>query len=107
MFTAFARSYEEDRELSRHVVQEWARMQFSGCDDACRQCHELGVQVIKRMQQMGMVRADVDPDRAEYIASSGWMGTMMRWLESPGSSCSRQEERRERLTLVFYGMTPK
>ena len=107
MFASFAATYEADRELSRHEVQEWARRSYSGCDDACQQWHELGVEVFKRMQRLGKVRPDVDPERAEYIASSVWMGTMMMWLECPESSFSLQEELRKRLTLVFYGMTPR
>ena len=83
MFTSFASAYEEDRALSKHVIMEWMKRAYSGTDDTCVRWHNLGVRVLKGLQESGEVRSDIDPERAEFVLGSVYMGTLMMWLDRP------------------------
>lgn len=106
MFIGFARFYEEERELSRHMALEWTRQMQTG-DDLCRRWDELGVHVVEVLQQQGEIRRDVDAGRIHGILADVYHATIMRWFETSEPPFSLKNELRKRLTLVFEGVAPR
>lgn len=104
MFTEFAEFYEQDRELSKHIVLEWSRRMHAGVDECCRRWDRLGERVISRLQTAGEIRRDVAPDRANQMMASVYDGTLFRWLAADPKPFSLKEELRQRMTLVIEGL---
>ena len=107
LFVQFAAFYEEDRELSKWVAMEWLRREQSGCDDICRRWDDLGVRVIKYLQDRGELRCDVSPESASQMFGAVHQGTLMRWLASPEPPFPLQDELRKRMKLIVEGLAPR
>ncbi|HET7789682.1 MAG TPA: TetR/AcrR family transcriptional regulator [Gemmatimonadales bacterium] len=104
IFVEAAAAYEEDRELSRHVIMEWMRRESSGTDATCLQWRELGQHVLGELQKRGFIRRDVDIERAHQVISSVHAGTMMQWVHAPKPPFRLPEELRRRIHLVIGGL---
>jgi AcrR family transcriptional regulator len=104
LFCEFAARYEEDPELSRHIVLEWTRRLNTGDDEICERWDELGERVVRHLQSTGEVRSEVPADRAHQILGAVYHGTLMRWLACPEKPFRLRDEMRARLTLVLEGL---
>jgi AcrR family transcriptional regulator len=107
MFVEFAGFYENERELAPHMVQEWVRQLRSPDEEICRAWIQLGQDVIRRLQQSGEMRADVDPRRAHELIESVYHGTVTLYVDAPTPPFALREELRSRLTLVMEGLAPR
>lgn len=107
IFVEAAAAYEEDRDLSRHVLMEWMRRESTGTDATCRQWRELGEHVLRELQKRGFLRADVDIQRAHQVISSVHAGTMMQWVHAPKPPFRLPDELRRRIQLVIGGLGPR
>lgn len=106
-FVQTATFYEEDRELSKHMVAEWTRTMYEPDNDVCRRWDDLGVGVIRQLQARREIRADVDPVRAHRILGDVYHGAIIMWLEAPEPPYPLKDELRRRLTLVMQGLGPQ
>ena len=107
VFVEFAAFYEQDRELSKHMVMEWTRGMYAPDNDACRRWDELGEHVVRQLQAKGELRDDVDPVRAHRLLEDIYHGTIVMWLDSPEPPFDLQDELRKRLNLVLQGLAPR
>jgi AcrR family transcriptional regulator len=107
VFIGFASFYEQDRELSRHMVMEWTRHMHDPEDPVCRRWDALGVDVARRLQAKGELRSDVAPELAARLLEDVYHGTIVMWLESPEPPFPLKDELRKRLTLVMQGLAPR
>ena len=107
VFVEFAAFYEQDRALSKHMAQEWARCMYAPDNAVCRRWDGLGEHVVRQLQQKGELRADVAPARAHRILEDVYHGTIMQWLESPEPPFPLQDELRKRLDLAVAGLAPR
>ncbi|HXF95299.1 MAG TPA: TetR/AcrR family transcriptional regulator [Gemmatimonadales bacterium] len=107
VFIEFASFYEEERELSRHMVAEWTRHMHDPEDECCRRWERLGVHVVRQLQQKGEVRADVPAERVSRVFEDVYHGTIMMWLALPEPPFRLRDELRKRLTLVMEGLAPR
>ena len=99
--------YEEDRVLSRHIVQEWTRGMYEADNDVCCRWDALGQRVIRHLQETGELRRDVSPERAHRLMSDIYHSTMVMWLEPDQPPFNLKDELRQRLTLVIEGLAPR
>jgi AcrR family transcriptional regulator len=106
-FVETATFYEEDRQLSRHMVAEWTRTMHDPDNDVCCRWDALGVEVVRQLQARGEIRSDVDPPRAHRVLGDVYHGTVVMWLEAPEPPYPLKEELRKRLTLVLQGLGPQ
>jgi TetR/AcrR family transcriptional regulator, cholesterol catabolism regulator len=107
VFIGFAAFYEEDRELSKHMIMEWGRCMHEPGNDVCRRWDELGQHVVRQLQAKGELRRDVDPDLVHQILGDVYHSTIVMWVESPVPPFPLQDELRKRLTLVTQGVAPR
>jgi len=107
MFVDFAGFYEEDPQLAAHLVAESARRFQDGCDDICRRWDDLGVRLIRHLQQIGEVRSDVSPQRAHEILGAVYHDTLMRWASVEEKPFALKEELRTRITIAIEGLEPR
>lgn len=107
LFVDFASFYEQDRDLSKHMVMEWTRGMHDPDNALCRRWDALGERVVRELQAKGELRDDVDPARAHHVLGDVYHGTLVMWLESPEPPFPLKEELRKRLTLVMQGLAPR
>lgn len=107
MFVEFAEFYERERGLAAHMLQEWGRQLRSPDDEIWRRWNQLGQEVIRRLQESGEMRADVDPARAHGLIESVYHGTVTLYVDAPAPPFPLREELRSRLTLVMEGLAPR
>src|SRR5574339_913721 len=107
LFVEFARFYEDERGLAVHLVQEWGRQRRTPDDEICRRWSTLGQDVVRRLQEMGEMRRDVDPGRAHEVLESIYHGTVALYVEAATPPFSLREELRARLTLAMEGLAPR
>ena len=107
LFVEFARFYEEERELAGHMVQEWGRQRRTPDDEIGRRWNALGEEVVRRLQETGEIRADIDPGRAHELMESVYHGTVALYVAAPTPPFPLREELRSRLTLVMEGLAPR
>jgi AcrR family transcriptional regulator len=103
-FIAFAAYYEQDRDLAKHMAQEWSRCMYDPADLVSRRWEELGRHVVGQLQSCGQLRRDIDPVQAHRILSDIYHDTIVMWLAVPEPPFPLQEEIRKRLTLVVEGL---
>jgi len=104
MFIWAAAVHEEDRELTRWVLQELVARAFNPGEEYHARWHDLIVRLIEQGRQHGELRGTVNPETAEAVLSGVYMASLFSW-----ACCIHGEEdlRREltsRLDLVFDGM---
>jgi AcrR family transcriptional regulator len=104
MFVDFAGFYEDDPQLAEHIVAESARRFQDGCDDICRRWDELGVRLIRHLQDSGEVRSDVSPQRAHEILGAVYHDTLMRWASADEKPFPLKDELRTRITIAIEGL---
>jgi AcrR family transcriptional regulator len=105
VFIGFASFYEEDRELSKHMVLEWTRHMHDPEDPVCCRWDALGLHVVRQLQAKGELRQDVAPERGSRVLADVYHGTIMEWLAAPGAPpFPLKDEMRKRLTLVMEGL---
>ena len=107
MFVEFAGFYEAERELAVHLVQEWGRQRRTPDDEICRRWNTLGQDVVRRLQETGEMRPDVDPGRAHEVLESIYHGTVALYVEAATPPFPLREELRARLTLAMEGLAPR
>ncbi len=107
VFVACAGYYEEDRELSKHMVMEWTRGMHDPENEVCCRWEELGLHVVRQLQDKAELRRDVDTIRAHRVLSDVYHSTIVMWLESPEPPFPLKDELRKRLTLVMGGLAPR
>jgi AcrR family transcriptional regulator len=107
VFVAIARFHEEDRVLSKHMALEWSRQKYEPDNALCRRWDDLGLNVMRQLQEKGELRKDVAPARAQRILEDVYHGTIMQWLESPEPPFPLQDELRKRLDLAVQGLAPR
>jgi AcrR family transcriptional regulator len=103
-FIAFAEFYEQDRDLAKHMAQEWARCMYDPADAVSRRWEALGADVVRQLQARGQLRRDIDAVQAHRILSDIYHDTIVMWLAVPEPPFALQEEIRKRLTLVVEGL---
>jgi AcrR family transcriptional regulator len=103
----FASFYEEDRDLSKHMVMEWTRCMHAPDNAVCRRWDNLGEHVVGQLQAKGELRRDVPVERASRVLSDIYNSTIMMWLDSPEPPFPLKDELRKRLTLVLQGLAPR
>ncbi len=106
VFLEFASFYEEDRDVSKHMLLEWTRCMHDPADTVSRRWDDLGVHVVRQLQAKGELRRDVPPERVHHVLADVYHSTIMRWLESPQPPFPLKDELRQRLTLVVDGVAP-
>ena len=106
MFVDFAGFYQDDPKLAEHIVAASARRFSDGCDDMCKRWDDLGVKLIKHLQENGEVRRDIRPDRAHEILGAVYHDTLMRWAGAGAEDkpFALKEELRARLTIAMEGL---
>ena len=107
VFIEFATFYEEDRELSKHMLMEWTRTAHDPTDETCRRWDELGEHVVRQLQAKGELRRDVDPASANRVLADVYHSTIMMWLEPAEPPFPLKAEIRKRLSLVVEGLAPR
>jgi len=107
VFIEFASFYEEDRNLSKHMVMEWTRCMHAPDNAVCRRWDDLGEHVVGQLQAKGELRRDVPAERASRVLSDIYNSTIMMWLDSPEPPFPLKDELRKRLTLVMQGLAPR
>ena len=107
VFIEFARFYEEERALSKHMVMEWTRHMHDPDDECGRRWENLGVHVVRQLQKKAELRVDVPPERAARVFEDVYHGTIVEWLEAPKPPFSLKDEMRRRLNLVMEGLAPR
>lgn len=106
VFIEFASFYEEDRELSKHMAQEWTRRMHDPDDATCRRWEALSLHVVRQLQAKGELRKDVPAERAAQVLGDVYHSTIMMWLDSPEPPFPLKDELRKRLMLVTEGLAP-
>ncbi len=107
LYLDVASGYDEDRELSWFLLMESIQRELAPGEDVHHRWHELAARVIARGQESGELKAGVDPERAEWVLHSVFMGTLFMWLKCPETVAQRLDlktEIRERFDLVFDGL---
>jgi AcrR family transcriptional regulator len=105
-----AAGYEENPELSRFVVIESMQRALAPSEEVHRRWHSLVVRVLEQGRRTRELRGDVDVERAAFVLSTVYMGTLMMWLcgadrpECSGLQFNLQDELRARLSLVIDGL---
>jgi len=107
VFVEFATFYEEDRDLSKHMVMEWTRQMHSPEDEVSRRWDDLGEHVVRQLQAKGELRRDVSPERASRVFADVYHSTIVMWLDSPEPPFPLKGEIRERLALVMEGLASR
>ena len=107
MFVQLAAFYEEDRTLSKWVAMEWMRREQSGCDETCQRWDELGLRLIKYLQEKGELRNDVPPERAAEMFGAVHQATVMGWVVDTSEPYQLRDELRKRMALVVEGLGPR
>lgn len=106
-----ASAWEQDRELSQYIFQEWLKRAFAPTADAERGWQKLVGAMLAQGRESGELRADVSDESADALLSGVYMTTLFHWLFCP-EECRRQDfdlraELRTRLDLVFDGLVPR
>jgi AcrR family transcriptional regulator len=106
-----ASAWEQDRQLSEYVFQEWLKRAFAPTAAASIGWRKLVDMMVAHGQARGEFRADVDAMRADALLSGVYITTLFDWLFCP-QECVRPDfgladELRTRLTIVFDGLTPR
>jgi TetR/AcrR family transcriptional regulator, cholesterol catabolism regulator len=107
VFVEFATFYEEDRELSKHMLMEWTRCAHDPTDATCRRWDELGEHVVRQLQAKGELRRDADPASVNRVLADVYHSTIIMWLEPPEPPFPLKAEIRKRLNLVVEGLAPR
>lgn len=108
LYANVAAGYEEDRELSWIVLMESMQRAFAVGEDVYHRWHSLTVSVIEQGQASGELRPDLDPNRAERVLHSTFLGALFMWLKCPEvADLNLQTELKERLSLVLDGLATK
>jgi len=107
MFVQLAHFYEEDRKLAKSVAMEWLRCEQSGTDENCQRWDELGVRLIRFLQERGELRSDVPPERAADMFGAVHQETVMRWVAAPTEPYPLRDELRKRHALIVEGLAPR
>lgn len=103
-FIAFAAYYEQDRDLAKHMAQEWTRCMYDADDTVARRWDALGVHVVRQLQARGQLRPDADPRLVNRVLGDVYHDTIVMWLAAPEPPFPLQAELRKRLTLVVEGL---
>lgn len=110
LLTGAATGYEENPELSRFIVAESMQRAFAPNEEVHHRWHNLLVRVMEQGRRTGELRGDMDVQRAAFVLSTVYMGTLMMWLcgvsnsECAGLQFDLQDELRARLSLVIDGL---
>jgi len=104
IYTQAASVYEEDRELSRFVLNELMMRAFGPSEDAGMRWQKLTLQVIELGRATGELRRDLDAERAESLLSSVYFSTVYLWVNCNETNFELRDELRARLELVLDGI---
>ena len=96
--------YEEDRELSRFVLNELMMRAFGPSEDAGMRWQALTLQIIERGRSTGELRRDLEPVRVESLLSSVYFSTVYLWVNCNETQFELRDELRARLQLVLDGI---
>jgi TetR/AcrR family transcriptional regulator, cholesterol catabolism regulator len=105
IYALAAAAHEEDRGLSAYVLQELSSRMFGPTEEHHARWHELFHRVLREGQARGEVRAEVDPEAAEAVLSGVFMASLFHWVCWPEKPQPLRQALRERLDLVFDGLT--
>ena len=106
-----ASAWEQDRELSQYIFNEWLQRAFAPTAEAERGWQTLVRALLAQGRTSGELRTDIDDERADALLSGVYMTTLFHWLFCP-EECRRTDfelrgELRTRLEIVFDGLTPR
>jgi AcrR family transcriptional regulator len=104
IFRLAATVHEEDRELSRFVLQELSSRMFGPTEAHHVRWHDMIHELIREGQARGEVGSAVDPETAEAVLSGVFMASLFHWVCLPEHRLPLREELRARLDLVFDGL---
>jgi AcrR family transcriptional regulator len=101
-----ASAYQEDRELSRFVLNELMARAFA---PSLEQGHgqrwrNLIVRVLESGKKSGEFRKGLDVDRAEAVLTGVYYSLVYTWLNCPEFEMDLQAELEAQLAMVFDGM---
>lgn len=99
-----ASAYEDDRELSRYVLNELMSRSFGPSEETGLRWEQLVLKVIEQGIASGELRRDLDPVRAESLLASVYMATVYLWTNCPELQFELQPELELRLHLVLEGI---
>jgi AcrR family transcriptional regulator len=106
-----ASAWEQDRELSLYIFDEWLKRAFAPTAEAEMGWQRLVLSLIEKGRSTGELRAEIDATRATTILSSLYIATVFDWLFCPDearrAAYDLRAELRARLGLVFDGLTPR
>jgi AcrR family transcriptional regulator len=101
-----ASAYEEDRELSRYVVNELMGRAFSPSEEEGhgQRWQRLIIPILEKAQASGEFRKDVPPARAEAVLTGVYYALVYCWVNCLELDFDLQAEMRAQLGLVFDGI---
>ena len=107
VYLSAASAYEEDRELSRYVLNELMARAFGPNEDTGRRWQHITLTLIERGRETGELRRDVDPLRVESLLGSIYVATVYLWLNCSDILFPLRDELRARLELVMSGVAAR
>ena len=107
LYSQAASVYEEDRELSRFVLNELMMRAFGPSEDAGMRWQKLTLEVIEQGRATGELRPDIDAERAESLLTSVYFSTVYLWVNCNETNFELRDELRARLLLVLEGIAAR
>ncbi len=107
IFTHCASVYEEDRGLSRFVLNELMMRAFGPSEDAGIRWQALTLKVIEQGVATGELRKDLDATRTESLLTSVYFSTVYLWVNCNETRFELRDELRGRLQLVLDGIATR
>jgi AcrR family transcriptional regulator len=106
LYARAASAYEEDRDLSRFVLNELMSRAFS---PAIEQGHgqrwrALITQVLADGKKSGEFRRNLDVERAESVLTGIYYSLLYTWLNCPEMGIELQSELKAQFAMVFEGL---
>jgi AcrR family transcriptional regulator len=106
IYTGAASAYEEDRELSRYVVNELMGRAFSPSEEEGhgQRWQKIILSILELGRASGEFRKEVPPARVEAVLTGVYYALVYTWVNCLDCSFELREEMRAQMTLVFDGI---
>lgn len=106
IYSQAATAYEEDRDLSRYVLNELMARAFAPSkeDGHAQRWHALIGQVIENGKKSGEFRKNLDVARAESVLTGVYYSLVYTWLNCPEEVVELQPELKAQMAMVFDGL---
>jgi len=106
IYALAASAYEEDRELSRYVLNELMARAFAPSEEGSldQRWRALIGRVFEQGRSAGEFQPDLDLARAESVLTGVYYALIYTWVNGLEAEVQLQEELRAQFTMVFEGM---